>query len=568
MRPMPWPEVPEATAAVARAAFPKGSVAIRLRDMLGPLFADGDYAAGFGVRGRPGIAPGQLMLVTVLQFLEDLTDRGAVAAVAGRIDWKYCLGLELSDPGFDFSVLSEFRTRLVEHDLARIGFEALLDKCRGLGLVKAGGKQRTDSTHVLAAVRDLNRFEQAGESVRALVEVLAAAAPGWLAGAVDVHEWAGRYGMRVASWSASRTKAAREELAGQFGRDAFTLLRALYAPGAPAWLREVPQVETLRVVLVQNYLVEHRKDGGEVVRRRETEDGLPPGRLRIASPYDTDARWAAKGEDLFWLGYKLHLTETCDDAPEAEAEARRRGEPPNLITDVHTADATEPDSAAAEPIHRRLRERGLVPGEHYLDSGYPSAAGVLAARRDYGTEIISPLLADVSPQAKAGEGYARANFVFDHDTRTALCPHGRTSSSWSECTQRGAPVIVAKFDLPTCGSCPVREKCTTSKRSGRQLTVPPREIHQLQLAQRGAQDTRAWQEKYKRRAGVEGTMHQAVATTGLRQARYRGLGKVHLEHCVAATAINLLRLDAYFTEHPLDRGRTSHLTRLDLALTA
>lgn len=564
IRPRPVPEVPEGTALVARAAFPRGTLAMRVRDLLGPVFQDEHYAAAFGARGRPGIAPGQLMLVTVLQFVEGLTDRAAALAVAGRIDWKYALGLELSDPGFDFSVLSEFRARLVEHGLQRTGFEALLERCRGLGLLAAGGKQRTDSTHVLAAVRDLNRFELAGESVRALLEVLAVAAADWLAQAVDVHQWAERYGMRVTSWSVGRSKARREELAGQFGRDGFALLRALHAPGTPAWLRALPQVETLRRVLVQNYLVEYDPEGGEVIRRRETADGLPPGRLRLATPFDTDARWARKG-DLAWLGYKLHLTETCDDPPENDPGPGTG--PPNLITNVATTDATVPDLAVTETIHRDLADRSLAPAEHYLDSGYPSAAGVLDARLDYGIDIISPLLSDVSPQARANAGYARDNFAFDYDARTATCPQGRTSSSWRECTQRGWPAVVVKFDIPTCRPCPAREMCTTSKRGFRQLSVPPRQAHELQQTHRALQDTRAWRDKYRRRAGVEGTMHQAITTTDLRRTRYRGLAKVHLEHCIAATAINLVRLDAYLTEHPLDRGRTTHLTRLDLALT-
>jgi transposase len=566
MHPVSWREVPAETAAVARAAFPKGTLAIRLRDMLGPVFEDEHYIGAFGVRGRPGISPGQLMLVTVLQFVEDLTDREAAAAVAGRIDWKYALGLPLAHPGFDFSVLSQFRTRLVEHDLARAGFDAVLARCRESGLVKARGKQRTDSTHVISAVRDLNRSELAGESVRALVEVLAQVAPAWLAQVIDVSEWSRRYGMRVASWSGPATRSARQELTRQFGRDGHLLLGAIGGPGAPPWLRELPQVEMLRVVLVQNFLVEWHDDGRQEVRRREKEDGLPPGRSRLASPYDTDARWAATGDDLFWLGYELHLTETCDDPTEAEAEAGHRGERPNLTTHVVTTDATVPDSAVTDTVHAGLAEYDLLPAEHYIDSGYPSAAGVLAARTDHGAEIVSPLLADTSAQARAGEGYSRSDFVFDYDTRTATCPQGQTSSAWTECAQRGTEAIVAKFTIPTCRDCPARAQCTTSKRSGRQLTVPPREVFEVQHAHRAAQNTRPWQERYRRRAGIEGTMNQAVTTTGLRRTRYRGHGKVHLGHCIGATALNLIRLDAYFTGHPLDRGRTSHLTRLKLAV--
>ena len=186
MQPKPWPEVPALTARVAKRAFRKqGSLPIRMRDELGSWYEDGDFAGAYPVRGRPGISPAQLAMVTVLQFCEDLTDRQAADEVRGRVDWKYCLGLELADEGFDASVLTGFRERLVEGGAERVIFGRLLDLARQRGLVKAGGRQRTDSTHVLARIRDLNRLELAGESVRAALEALAAAAPGWLAGVID-----------------------------------------------------------------------------------------------------------------------------------------------------------------------------------------------------------------------------------------------------------------------------------------------------------------------------------------------------------------------------------------------
>ena len=116
----------------------------------------------------------------------------------------------------------------------------------------------------------------------------------------------------------------------------------------------------------------------------------------------------------------------------------------------------------------------------------------------------------------------------------------------------------------------MRAQCTrsTSTKVGRQLTVPPREVHQAQLAVRAAQDTPEWQARYARRAGVEGTIRQAVAVTGTRRARYRGLPKTRLEHVFSAVALNLIRLDAYWNGHPLDHTRTSHLSRLELALAA
>jgi transposase len=163
LRPVPVPSVPEATARVARAAFRKGCLATRIRDELGPLFEDEQFARAFPRRGGPAWSPGQLAMVSVLQFAEGLTDRQAADAVRGRIDVKYALGLELDDPGFDFSVLSEFRDRLIAHGLEELVLDRLLERVGELGLLRAGGRQRTDSTHVLAAARTLDVSQQQPE---------------------------------------------------------------------------------------------------------------------------------------------------------------------------------------------------------------------------------------------------------------------------------------------------------------------------------------------------------------------------------------------------------------------
>src|SRR5262245_5337088 len=251
MQPRPWPQVPEQTMLVARAAFPNGSLAMAVRDELVEVFNDEQFAAAFGARGAPAESPGVLALVTALQYVEHLTDRQAAQMVARAIDWKYALGLELTDPGFDHSVLSKFRARLVAHGLEERVFVALLAALQAKGLVKAGGKQRTDSTHVISAVRDLNRLELAGESLRACLEALAAVAPSWLASVIDVPEWAHRYGPRIDSWRLPASAAKRDRLASVYGSDAVALLRAVYAPSAPAWLAELPAVQVLRTVLVQ-----------------------------------------------------------------------------------------------------------------------------------------------------------------------------------------------------------------------------------------------------------------------------------------------------------------------------
>ena len=550
-------------------------LAVAVRDRLGEWLHDEDFASAFGVRGRPGWPPSRLALVTVLQRAENLSDRMAAEAVRTRLDWKYLLGLRLDDPGFDHSVLPEFRAKVAGAGLERAVLDALLEHLASDGLVRAGGKQRTDSTHVIAAVAALNRLELAGESVRAALEALAAAHPGWTAQVLHAGEWGRRYGTPVTSWRPPMSETKRNELAIAYGRDGFALLEAVGDPASPAWLRELPAVETLRLVLLQNYTRTVHSGGREVVKRREKApegDGLPPGHRRIASPYDAGARWGVKREE-FWLGYKLHVTETCDDQPPCScgggghARGCAAAAFPNLITAVATTDATVTDNAMTSVIDDDLAARGLAPARHYLDSGYLSAAIVVEEARRRGIALIGPLLADTSAQARAGGGYARADFAADYDAKTVTCPQGKTSVSWSPCRQNGKDTIVATFSPDDCGPCPARDMCTSSSRKRRQLTILPRALAQAQAASREQGKTISFRADYARRAGIEGTMHQA-ASHGARRARYRGLSKTSLDHAFMAVALNLIRLHAYWNGIPLDRQRTSHLARLELGLAA
>jgi transposase len=557
MRPRPWPEVPEETARVAKSAFRRGgSLPIRIRDELGSWNEDADFAVAYPVRGKPGISPAQLAMVTVLQFCENLTDRQAAVEVRGRVDWKYCPGLELTDEGFDASVLAGFRERLVEGGAERVIFDRLLELLKRRGLVKAGGRQRTDSTHVLARIRELNRLELAGKTVRAALEALAAAAPGWLAGVIDA-SWQRVYGQRIDELRLPESQTAREELAVQYGRDGYWLLEQVHAADAPGWLAELPAVQALRRIWIQQYY----RDGEKVIRREEREHGLPPGRDRIVSPYDRDARYSEK-HGMSWLGYKGHFTETVSDPADDDPDTGRPAVP-NLVTDVQTTHAAVPDVVMTGPVHDNLEASGLLPGEHAVDSGYVSA-DLLVSSRLRGVTLLGPLLADTSAQARGG-GYTADMFAIDWDRRQATCPQGVVSSKWAPLRQRdGKEAISVRFPAATCRACPARDKCTTAKWSGRQLFLRPREIHEAVAAARAGQDTRHWKDRYKARAGVEGLMHQATCVTGIRRARYLSLGKTRLEHLAAATAINVIRLDAWYAGHSLDRSRTTHLQRVDL----
>jgi transposase len=564
MRPRALPEVPEQTVVVARAAFRDGALAMRVRDELGEVFADGAFVDAFGLRGKPGISPGQLAMVTVLQFAENLTDRQAADAVRGRIDWKYGLGLALTDPGFDFSVLSQFRTRLVAHELQGMAFEMLLDRIIEVGLVKARGRQRTDATHVVAAVRDLNRLEMVAETVRAALEALAAAAPAWLAGHLDA-DLVKRYAARIDEWRLPSDNAKRRRLAVQTGVDGFRLLHAVADTQAPAWLRQIPAVDILRHIWIQQYVVD--ESGREVTWRDADTHGLPPGRALIISPYDTDARHGEKRGHA-WSGYKVHISETCDNTPNDDDETADITQPPNLITNVVTTHAAVADSTMTMPIHQMLADRDLLPAEHLMDAGYPSADYLVACRNDYQVRLVSPVRADRSPQARANSPFARNAFAIDFDQQQATCPRGHASATWNPARADGHDVIVVTFAAATCIPCPVRDQCTRSRQRRRQLTLRPQPLHEALRDARIEQTTDAWQQRYRARAGIEGTISQTVAVTGIRHARYTGIGKVDLEHAFAATAVNLIRLHAWWTGTPLQRTRTTHLARLDLTLAA
>jgi transposase len=590
MEPQPWPEPAPEVARAVRAKYREREVPlpVAVRDRLGELFADGEFAGAFGARGPRGWSPGRLALVTVFQMAENLTDRQAAEAVRDKLSWAYALGLGLEDPGFDFSVLSQFRTRVAEHHLEEKVLDLLLAALIEQGLLGAGGKQRTDSTSVVSAVRDLNRLELVGESVRALVEALSAAAPDWLAQVIDVPGWSRRYGRRIDSWKMPASKTKQDTLALDYARDGFALLGAVYAPNQPAWLRELPAVQVLRVVLVQNYTRAVAGNGREVVKRREKTDeggGLPPASIRLTSPYDTDARWSAK-RDTFWNGFKVHISETCataaDDAarpapaPTAKVAARtphgrkpdRAPRRPNLITNVATTASTLPDSKALEGIHQSQQRRGLLPDEHYLDSGYPSAELITGSLARYGVALITPVLLDTSRQAKAKEGFAAHDFTIDWQTQQATCPAGKTSTTWNPVVQAGVPKTVVTFAATDCIPCPFKQQCTSAKSNRRQLSLHPWEMTEALRTARAQQQTKDWNTDYALRAGVEGTIRQAAAVTDMHHARYRGLAKTHLEHVFSAVALNLLRINAWWNGHALDRTRTSHLARLELSLAA
>jgi transposase len=537
----PDQSVPELTVQVARAAFPKGNPYLQLRDELGQVYGDAEFAALFPTRGQPAESPGQLALITVFQFAEGLTDRQAADAVRGRIDWKYALALELTDPGFDFSVLSEFRGRLIAGGVEEQLLNHVLAQFKARGLLKTRGRQRTDSTHVLAAIRTLNRLEVVGETLRRALNALSVEQSDWVKAQVPT-EWYERYRARFEQYRLPKTEAERLEWAQTVGADGYRVLNAAYAADAPASVREHAAVELLRQVWVQQYYLEE-----EQVHWRE-EGNLPPAERLIQSPYDPEARYSRKRQTT-WTGYKVHLTETCDD------------DQPHLITHVETTPATTPDSAVTGTIHADLARQDLLPREHLLDTGYIDADHLVTSRDEHHVDLVGPVLSDTSWQARAGQGFAVACFGIDWEQQQVTCPQGQVSQVWSEGQDAfDSPFVYVRFERDTCLACPCRTQCTHGADNPRTLKFRPQAQHEALQQARQRQTTPEFKHQYAARAGVEGTLSQGTRALSLRRSRYIGQAKTHLQHILTAVAINLVRFVDWLNQIPLAATRTDPVT--------
>jgi transposase len=549
LRPEPLPPIPDVTAAAVRAAFPKGNLYVDLRTEFGTLYEDQLFADLYPPEGRPvEVAPWRLALVVVMQYSEGLTDRQAADAVRRCMDGKYALSLDLHDPGFDFTLLHDFRQRLVAHAAGQQFLDTFLATCKARGWIKARGTQRTDSTHVLAAIRTLHRVECVLEAMHYALNQLSAADSAWVQQPVPL-DWYTRYGLRADQMRLPKEASKREALARQSGADGYQLLDAVWAaPSAPS-LRTLPAVEALRQIWVQQY---YRCTAPELVEVRwRTPEEQPPAAGRITSPYELEARDCTK-RDTQWVGYKLHLSETCEP------------EHPDLITQVLTTPATTPDCTMGPPIIQDVAARDLLPGAHLLDSGYVDADFLVTAQQPQ-IDVVGPPFGSYSWQHKIAHGYDLQAFVLDWDAHQAHCPQGHTSVKWTPGHDvSGDPVFRIRFDQATCRACPTRHVCTTAKDAPHQLTVRPQAHHEARQAARQRQETPEFKEKYALRSGVESSLSQGIRRFAVRQSRYRGLVRTHLQHLFTATAMNIVRVIAWLKGTPLGerRRKPGHFARL------
>ena len=310
----------------------------------------------------------------IMQYIEGLTDRQAADAVRRCMDWKYALSLDLHDPGFDFTLLHAFRQRLLTQDAAQRLLDTFLTTCKARGWLKARSTQRTDSTHVLAAIRTLPRLECVLDAMHAALTQLSAAAPGWVQQWVSL-EWYDRYGPRSDQVRLPKGASKREALAHQIGVDGYQLLDSVWAAESAPSLRDLPALEALRQIWLQQYY-RCTVPGLEALRWRTTDEE-PPAALRMTSPYDLESRYSTKRATQ-WVGYKLHLTETCEPGQ------------PDLITQVLTTPATTPACTMGPAIAHDLAARDLLPGPHLRDSGYVDADFLVTAQRQHQIDVVGP----------------------------------------------------------------------------------------------------------------------------------------------------------------------------------
>ena len=389
----------------------------------------------------------------------------------------------------------------------------------------------------------MNRLECVTETLRHALNALATAAPQWVRAQTTV-EWVTRYGDRASDFRLPQGAAKRLFWAQQVGRDGRALLTTIYSAAAPPSLRDLAAVQILRQVWLQNFMVHD----GELQWRGNDE--TPPTGTYIGSPYDPDVRYANKGS-ITWTGYKVHLTETCDD------------ECPNVITNVETTTAAVADDAVTATIHAALAHQHLLPDKHIADTGFVNSKLFVASTEQYGIQLIGPTRGDNHWQAKEATGFAAQHFVIDWEHDQARCPAGHVSSSWTPAVDRFKnAVIKIKFGAAECGRCPSAPQCTRSHPARRTITIRPRAQYEALRAGRQQEQGATFKAEYARRAGVEGTIAQGVRSCGMRRAYYVGLGKNHLQHLLTAAAMNLIRMIRWLRGEKKATTPRSAFTRL------
>lgn len=506
----PW-AMPAETAAVGKVILKEDSPYRLIGERLFDRYREDNYADLYSAEGKPGISPVILAFVTVFQFMERLPDRQAAESLRMRMDWKYALHLPLAYEGFDYSVLSEFRDRLLVHQAEGRVFEQLVQEFRSMGLIKERGKQRTDSIAMLMKVRHLSRLELVVETLRLAVGAILKANRVW-GEALIPPSWEKRYGERFVLQRHTKEEWAEHDQ--HVGSDGEWLMARLAGEGAPAEIKSLPEVQVLRTVWAQQF----REAQGKIMYQAGS---CYDGHTQIQTPHDPEARYSRKRYQE-WYGGKVQVTETDDEGY------------PHLITDIAATCSSKTDYESLPEIQERLKERQCLPKEQYVDSGYMSGPNLADSLRD-GIDLIGPTAPVVSPQSKIPDGITTEHFDIDTERLQATCPAGHSVEpdfGW-----KGK--IRFLFPKEVCAACQLRARCCTGQ-GGRTICVGT--TYPLLQQARKRQKTEAFKQDYhKHRSGVEGCVSALARGNGMRTSRYIGNQKRHLQAVFCGTAANIKR---------------------------
>jgi transposase len=506
----PWP-MPGETGRIGKTLLEEKNTYRLIGDELFEKLDERDFADLYSPEGKPGISPVILAFVTVFQFMEKLPDRQAAESLRMRMDWKYALHLPLEYGGFDFSVLSEFRDRLIAGQAEGRVFETLVEQIRGMGLIQERGKQRTDSIAMLTKVRRLSRLELVVETLRLAVGGVVKAEREW-SEKILPPSWEDKYGERFVMQRYNEKEWKEYET--NIGDDGQWLLKRLEDGGAPAGLKDLAEVQILRTVWAQQF---REAQGKMVYQELKTYDG----RTQIQTPHDPEARYSKKRYQE-WVGDKVQVTETDDEGH------------PHIITDMVGTQSNQTDYQELAAIQARLQRRKCLPKEQYVDAGYVSGPN-LANSRAQNIDLIGPLPPVVTPQDRIPNGLTQAYFQVDPARQIVTCPQGHTVGN---STPTGNSL---RFHFPKnlCASCALRPRCCTGK-GGRTIGISSH--YEIVQAARSRQKTETFRQDYhKHRSGVEGSLSALVRGNGMRVGRYVGQRKRNLQAIFTGCAANLKR---------------------------
>jgi hypothetical protein len=469
--------------------------------------------------GRPALDPVLVAGVTLLQFMEKAPDRQAIEQLRMHLGWKHALGLAVDERGFHPTTLVYFRQRLLEHHQGRVAFDALLQGLEQDGLIARGGKQRLDSTHILALVAQMSRLEKTRETVRLFLEMLERA--GRLAEVPAGAALRERYLDSEVLWH----KLSKEALAAKFQQTGQEMQALLAWVADHEDLREHDQTKLLQRVFGEQFEV---TPTGPAVRKQE-DSGT------VQNPHDPEAQWAAKDQNKTktWVGYKAQIAETVPEPSEPKAP----GEPTRaFLTEVTTTEAIASDLDGCERLEQQQEQHGLGRADtKYVDGAYVTG-DTLAQAAAEGRQLLGPAHPAINSR---GQGFPTDQFDIAVAQRRAICPAGHPSTQCSRLENRETGQIDYRFEWSFhCDDCPLHAQCTKAG-SGRRAVVVSQH-HDLLQARRREMQTPAFQEQMHHRNAIEGTISEFVRNGG-RRSRYRGLAKTALANYFHGAAINARR---------------------------